>query len=457
MGNEHSSTTKSQRHSKKQSRDNIEQSEEGTTNNDRKSIDHRKKRLSPTSDNRSSSHDSSKSSSFSKDEKQTNRFHNGFPKSAKQVEPTNQNHEKFDKPTIHETTTNNNNKQFERNSSKRSSIGSSPSGEGSFDQAERRSKFRDIRYQSVRGTSFEPKLKRNFNKSVPASNSSSSFEHQSNTSTNKQEGSIDEHFEKMKISKKGKRINTIKSMQHELWDPFEVGDRTSLNFSLYPCFSVSDKPGEMTCHSLTLNLLAVPDDKLEQRLQLYDFEIVLTETKFALSNKTASPSITSHKLVRGHTFYGMSQSVKVNGRSALIEGNFHNPEYGKMDFFQFELRLVPVQFRELDCPTNIDYNNNNNINDNNNNNNNSNSNNTMTVDELFGTVARLIKPKRRSFSSGDKRVRETWWGTFCMKVRGSYKSKEYIFQVYEKQAVNEINNTMPSSTETIVSKESCMM
>lgn len=490
MGNENSKS-----HSKKQQ---IQQERRPTTNN-------RKKKFS-SSISSSLSHDSSSnSSSFSRDDrsanqndpqmKQTNQIGGAqFPMSAaspstnqigSRTKSTNQNTENTNKlnnkqlngdfeDAVNKSGTNNNHTDtnFDRNERRRSSVGATPSKSRTFDQADRRTRFKDLRYQSVRGTSFEPKLKLNIiNKNATTASNSSSFDHQSNVSNSNK----DKHFEKS-TSKKGKRINTIKFMQRELWDPFEVGDRTCMNFTLHPYFSVNDKPGELTCHTLALNFLRVPDEKLERRLQLYDFEIIFTETKLAVKTQQQEqiPSNPTHKLIRAHTFYGSSRSVKVNDRSALIEGNFYNPEYGKMDFFQFELKLVPVQFRELDRPTELDYinniynhensnNNSNNItttnNDNTSNTNNSNpstSVKTMTVDELFGTVRRLIKPvtKRSLSNQSHNGYRETWWGSFIMKVRGSYKSKEYTFQVYERHQENEI----PKSKESaVVSKESCIL
>ena len=476
MGNE---TSKS-RSKKQQQQIQQEQKSSTTTNN-------RKKKFS-SSISSSLSHDSSSnSSSFSKDDRLTNQ-------NESQTKPTNQNEAaQFPSTNRNESltkSTNQNNgsareltRDFEdttinldRKEKRRFSTGSKP--KRSLDQTERRTRFKDLRYQSMRGTSSDPKIKQNIIKSATPSNNSS-FDHQSNTSTINKE----KNYEKSK-SKRGKRINTIKFLQCELWDPFEVGDRTSLNFTLHPYFSVKDKPGELTCHTLALNFLRVPDEKLEKRLQLYDFEIIFTETKLAVKAQQQPeqhlPPTTTHKLIRAHTFYGSSNSVKVNERSALIEGNFYNPEYGKMDFFQFELKLVPVQFRELDRPTELDYINNiyNHENSNNNNNNNTtttnnnadigNTNNsnpnssvkTMTVNELFGTVARLIKPvtKRSLSNQSISGVRETWWGSFIMKVRGSYKSKEYTFQVYERHEMpTSAENLLVNEKEDDVNKESCLL
>ena len=238
-------------------------------------------------------------------------------------------------------------------------------------------------------------------------------------------------------------------MQCELWDPFQVGDRTSLEFSLCPSFSVTDQPGELTCHTLKLNFLEVPADKLEQRLELYDFEIIFTETKFAINNNLSTANDTCpvslvnmtnsqqshHKLIRGHTFYGMSRSVKVTDRVAVIEGNFYNPEYGKMDFFQFELCLVPSQFRELDRPP------------------------ADTINKATTNVEDLVNAARRKqcfdatwFGGKNGRFRQTWWGTFLMKVRGSYKSKEYMFQIFERPLSTETPLRTKANKNDVISK-----
>uniref|UniRef100_A0A7M5VBS9 Uncharacterized protein n=1 Tax=Clytia hemisphaerica TaxID=252671 RepID=A0A7M5VBS9_9CNID len=269
------------------------------------------------------------------------------------------------------------------------------SGSPSIDHAkQRRSQFKGIRYQSVRGTSFEPKLNAS-NKSMASSHTSvGSFGRKSTKSA------LEEELEKLKISKKGKRIATIKAMEYELWDPFEIGDRKSITFALHPDFDVDDSPTEATCHSLMLNFLHVPDDKLEERMQLFDFEIKFTEAKFSYDKDAPNSS----KLLRGHTFLGMSRNVKVTDELALIEGNFYNPEYGKMDFFQFELVLRPVKLREkADDLDKSDTENNN--------------------------LSEKQKESRQKMN-----INGTNWGTFFMKVRGSYKSKEYLFDIYERKA-----------------------
>ena len=84
----------------------------------------------------------------------------------------------------------------------------------------------------------------------------------------------------------------------------------------------------------------------------------------------------------------------------------------------------------------------------------------MTVNELFGTVARLIKPvtKRSLSNQSISGVRETWWGSFIMKVRGSYKSKEYTFQVYERHEMpTSAENLLVNKKEDDVNKESCLL
>lgn len=225
---------------------------------------------------------------------------------------------------------------------------------------------------------------------------------------------LEEELEKLKISKKGKRIATIKAMEHELWDPFEIGDRKSITFALHPDFEVDDSPREATCHSLMLNFIHVPDDKLEERMQLYDFEIKFTEAKFSYDKDAPNSS----KLLRGHTFLGMSRNVKVTDELALIEGNFYNPEYGKMDFFQFELVLRPASLRGENAE-NLD-----------------------KSDIENNNLTEKQKESRQKMN-----INGTNWGTFFMKVRGSYKSKEYLFDLYERKKANKETATQPKQQQ----------
>jgi len=277
---------------------------------------------------------------------------------------------------------------------KRLTVQGSQESRDSPELVNRRARYKDIRYQSVRGTCSEPKLLRA--NRVHASSSSVNSSRKSLVSASKQEG-VDDDFEKMKLSKKLRRINMIKSARTDLWDHYEIGGREKLEFALHPKFENGNTESTTTYHSLAVNFLKIPDEKIEERQQLYDFEVTFTEAKFNLEKMSSS---TSNKLVRGHTFYGLSRYVKVTEDDALIVGNFYNPEYGKMDFFTFELSLLPAHHRYLDIPDIENINNETNL---------------------------------SSISRQGYRNNETRWGTFFMKVRGSYKSKEFLFTVVETE------------------------
>ena len=299
--------------------------------------------------------------------------------------------------------------------------------------SQKRSRFKELRYQSVRGTSSEPKSQRRPALKVP--NNSDSKNKSTCSLTTKQIIS-EEEFEKLKHTKKGRRIADIIATQGELFDLYKIGESKQLCLTLTPDFDVTTNENELMCHSLDVNFLKLPDNKIEQTRDVYEVHVTFSEAKFRV-DPLHRQNTTADKLLKAHAFLGRSSSIELTNEHLVIGGNFYNPEFGKMEFFRFELTLYPVHLREQifrkEKKRSVTTENNNVI--------------GSSDESICSRCNKTIKvnslqPKiespRQAFL---RRYRDTKWGTFEMTLKGSYSQQDLLWTCTERPNVDEAKKT----------------